>query len=401
MNTDQKITKMAAYPIFLAFLCMGFGDAVGPLVGLIKEKFDLTYFEAQMIPLSGFIMFGVLSVLMGVYQDRKGKKFILNLGLIIAFLGLIIPIIGGMYGPEFEILEGDQSKYYILLLSILLLGAGATILQVAGNPIMRDVSEEGKYSSNLSLAQAIKAIGSSLGFLLPVLVFYLFDWNFSILFPVFSFMILINVLWLNSKKIVERKEEGASPATIKSCLSLLGNGYVLMMVMGIFLYVGAEVSMSSGVPMLLNDTFNIDVEKFGVGIAWALFFLPILIGRFSGSMILKIISPKRFLIITVLISAGGVLLMYTGVKEVTFAGIVLVGLGFANIFPLIFSITVDKMPERTNELSGLMVTAIVGGAIIPPVMGYVADQSSILIGFLVPLVCIVYITLVSLVNLKK
>ena len=79
----------------------------------------------------------------------------------------------------------------------------------------------------------------------------------------------------------------------------------------------------------------------------------------------------------------------------------LVGLGFANIFPLVFSITVDRMPEHTNALSGLMVSAIVGGAILPPVMGFVADRSAGLGSFLVPLAAIGYIFIVAIANLKR
>ncbi|MBI4645258.1 MAG: MFS transporter, partial [Bacteroidia bacterium] len=146
--------KNKFFPILLAFLCMGFGDAVGPFVGLAKEEFVLSNFEAQLIAFIGFIMFGILSVPMGLFQDRKGKKIVLLLGLIIALLGLIIPVFG-------------LSHYTLFLLTVLLLGAGASILQVAGNPIMRDVSAPGKYSRNLSIGQFIKAIGSLSGSLIP------------------------------------------------------------------------------------------------------------------------------------------------------------------------------------------------------------------------------------------
>ena len=82
--------------------------------------------------------------------------------------------------------------------------------------------------------------------------------------------------------------------------------------------------------------------------------------------------------------------------------VILIGLSFANIFPLIFSITIDHMPEKTNELSGLMIMAIVGGAILPPIMGMVQDLSaSILSGFFVPLLAIAYVTYVAMYNLKK
>ena len=81
------------YPIFLAFLCMGFGDAVGPFVGLAKDTFELSNFASGFIAFAGFIMFGILSIPMGIYQDKKGKKFVLMLGLIIALAGLLLPVV--------------------------------------------------------------------------------------------------------------------------------------------------------------------------------------------------------------------------------------------------------------------------------------------------------------------
>jgi len=284
-NNNTKMNVLKTAPIFLAFLCMGFGDAVGPLVSLVKESFDLNNFEAQLISLSGFIMFGLLSIPMGILQDKKGKKFMMNLGLIIALVGLIIPIINGMYGPVISLENATQGKFGLLLFAILLLGAGATTLQVVGNPIMRDVSAEGRYSSNLSFAQSVKAVGSSLGFILPPIAVQFFNLDWSILFPIYSILILVNLIWFNAVSFEEKIDHSKQAASLKSCLLLLKDKYVLMMVMGIFFYVGAEVSMSSGVPILLKEKFGI--EEFGLWVAWGLFFLPILIGRFTGGIILK------------------------------------------------------------------------------------------------------------------
>ncbi|MCO6474881.1 MAG: MFS transporter, partial [Melioribacteraceae bacterium] len=88
-------------------------------------------------------------------------------------------------------------------------------------------------------------------------------------------------------------------------------------------------------------------------------------------------------------------------QTVAVISVILIGLGFANIFPIVFSITVDSMPEKSNELSGLMITAIVGGAFIPPIMGFVADSTSVLLGFLVPLVAVIYIAYTAFYNIKK
>lgn len=383
----QKNTGLKALPIFLAFLCMGFGDVVGPLTGLIKEEFQLSNTGAQFIPFMGFIMFGLLSLPMGIFQDQKGKKFTLMLGLILALLGLVLPIIGSF------------SAFGLLLLSILMLGAGATILQVAGNPIMREVSPEGKYSRNLSLGQFVKAIGSLSGAIIPVLAANYWGLDWKILFPVYSAFLLLTVVILSFTKIREQKSLTDTPATFRSSFRLLGNTYVAAMVIGIFLYVGAEVCMSAGLPIYLEARYGIDIEKLGVA-GTGLFFLALMSGRFLGGVILNWLNPKIFLIITALVSIVGISGLFIHNQTIAVISIIITGLGFANVFPLIFSITVDNLPERSNELSGLMVTAIVGGAFIPPVMGFVADQTNVMMSFLVPLACILYITWLAATNRK-
>lgn len=392
------MSKNKTFPIFLAFLAMGFGDVVGPLVSLVKDSFQVSNFVASLMTTSGFIMFGVLSIPLGVFQDARGKRYVLSLGLLIALFGLLIPIAFGMYGPSVELEAGSNMKLYALFASIFLLGAGATTLQVAGNPIMRDVSDEGKFSSNLSLGQSIKAIGSSMGFLIPPAVAIWFGLDWTVLFPMFAIILLVTFIWVRQINITEKKSLGASPATFLSSVSLLKNPFVLTMVAAIFLYVGAEVSMSAQIPILMNKGYGI--TNFGLWLAWALFFLPIFLGRLSGAFILRSMKAGRFLIISVSLSIIGMLMLFFGSQYVAFAGIFMIGLGFANIFPLIFSITVDAIPERANELSGLMVMAIVGGAVVPPITGAVADIN-VMLGFVVPAACVLYILLVALKSLKK
>jgi MFS transporter, FHS family, L-fucose permease len=296
----------------------------------------------------------------------------------IALIGLIIPMI-------------RIDSFPLFLLTVLLLGAGSAINQVAGNPIMRDVSAPGKYSRNLSLGQFIKAIGSLSGPVLPAIAIAWLSSDWKILFPVYSVFLLITIITVSITPIREQKDPASNPASFRSCLSLLNNRFVLVMVLGIFVYVGAEVSMSSGLPIYFKDQFGVDIQKIGL-LSTGLFFLALMTGRFLGSVILTYISPRTFFIITCFLSIVGILGLFTGDRTIAYISAALIGLGFANIFPLIFSITVDSMPERSNELSGLMVTAIVGGAIIPLIMGVVADNSSVLLGFLVPLVCLLFIT---------
>lgn len=385
-NTGYSFLR--AGPVFLAFLAMGFGDAAGPFVSLAKQQFDLSNFTAQMVAFAGFIMFGILSVPVGVFQDKRGKKFVLIMGLSIMLAGVLIPTAVGF------------STFPLFLLTVLLLGAGATILQVAGNPLMRDVSEEGKYSRNLSLAQFVKAIGSLSGPLIPVIAARA-GLSWRVMFPIFSAAIVLTLLSAATLRVDTATVAGHETATFRSSLALLKNGYVAMMVLSIFLYVGAEVSVSANVPIYLKDRFNIDIAKTGL-LGTGLFFAALIIGRFSGGVVLTWIKPKVFFIITCLLSILGLLGLFAPGQAVAVAGFFLTGLGFANIFPLVFSITVDKMPDDANALSGLMVTAIVGGAFLPPLMGFVAVAThSVQTAFLVPLLAILYITWAALVELRR
>jgi fucose permease len=375
----MKNNYLKSGPIFLAFLCMGFGDVVGPLTSQLQAEYELTNFMAGLVTFMGFIMFGLLSVPMGLVQDRKGKKTVLIMGMIAALVGLVLPILG------------DFSSFGLLLASLLLLGTGATLLQVAGNPIMRDVSPEGKYSRNLSFGQFFKAIGSLSGALIPLMAAKYWGLDWKLLFPIYSGILLIAAIYLYVVKIEEKKDDSASPASFGSVLALLKNPYVFFMVLAIFLYVGAEVSMSAKLPNYLEHKFNFDIKELGL---WGtlFFFIALMTGRFLGGVILNWMSPSKFLKLTTLLALVGIGGLYVATSSVMgFAAIFIIGLGFANIFPLVFSITIDAMPERSNEISGLMVTAIIGGAFVPVIFGAVADIFSLMAGFVVTLVCIGYI----------
>lgn len=376
--------RLRTAPVFLAFLAMGFADAVGPFVSLAKNEFQLSNTGASMVPLVAFSMFGLLSVPVGVFQDRRGKKFVLMTGLLVALAGLL--------NASFGI-----TSFGRFLVTVLLLGAGAAILQVAGNPIMRDVSGEGKYARNLSFGQFVKALGSLSGPLIPVIAARYFGASWKVIFPIYTVALLITVLAVSTLRVA-RKESEQKAATLRSCVALLTNGYVLAMVGAIFLYVGAEVCVSAGIPLFLKERFDIDISRVGL-LGTGLFFTALTIGRLSGGVILNWAAPKRFFVATCAASILGLLGLFLPSRDVAVAGFCLAGLGFANIFPLVFSITVESMPEHTNELSGLMVTAIVGGALLPPLMGLLADHSSVQFSFVVPLAAIVYITATALINL--
>lgn len=375
--------RLKTLPVFLAFIAMGFADAAGPFVSLAKNEFQLSNAVAALIPFAGFSMFGLLSVPFGILQDRRGKKFLLMLGLIVALAGLLNATL-------------LLTSFAGFIVTVLMVGAGAAILQVAGNPIMRDVSDEGKYSRNLALAQFTKAIGSLSGSLIPVVAAKYFGADWKVIFPIYTVAMLTAIAAVAPLRIQER-DTGHRAATVGSCLALLRNGYVLAMVLAIFFYVGAEVSVSAGIPLYLKERFDVDINKAGL-LGTGLFFTALTIGRFLGGVILNWVPARTFLVVTCSVSILGLLGLFLPPQTIVVASFFVAGLGFANIFPLVFSIAVETLPQHTNELSGLMVTAIVGGAFVPPAMGFIADRTSVELSFVVPLAAILYITWTAVMN---
>lgn len=388
MNHKKINPAVASIPVFLTFFCMGFGDVAGTITDFVEDEYKLGFLLAALVPSAGFIMFGLLPVPFSLIMARRGKKLILSIGLAVAALGLIIPTVLGF------------SSFGILLISILMLGAGAALLQVAGNPIMRDVSPEGKYSRNLSFGQFVKAIGTlsaSVGILLAAKYFDL-DWK--VLFPIYSIVLIFTLFILAITKINEEGIKEELP-TFRSCFKLLGNNKTIaLMVLGIFVYVGAEVSVISKLNGYMQTNFGVKLEELGVA-SIGLFVLFLTLGRFLGGVILNWINAQKFLKITSIISLIGIIGLFFEIESISLISVILIGLGFANIFPLIFSITVDKFPEKVNELSGLMITAVVGGAILPIFTGLIAEKINTTMSFVIPALAIIYVLFIAFRKVKK
>jgi MFS transporter, FHS family, L-fucose permease len=363
-------------PIFFAFFVMGFVDAVGTLVGFAKDQYHLSGFMAGLLPFFGFIAFALFSVPGGVLMDKKGKKFLMLLSLAIVLAGEALPAL--------------TTGYALLVAAIFLIGIGMTLLQVAGNPIMRDVSEAGRFARNLTFAQFIKGLGSIAGPAVAIaLVARGLAWNS--IFSVFGVVVAITLVGVTLLKVTDQKGEDKPPASIASSFGLLGNPYVFAMIFGLFLYVGAEVGVNSWIATFLHQKFQFDLGSLATG-GIAFFFVALSLGRLIGSAVLNFMSARQFLLVTAGLSVLGTLGIMMGSKEIAVASIFVTGLGFGNVFPLIFSILIDRMPERSAELSGLLCMAIAGGAVMPLVMGALNDAfSSVTAAMAVPFVSCLYI----------
>jgi len=368
----------------MAFFVMSFCDLVGISVDMIKPIFGLSAFKAQLITTSVFIWFFFLSVLIGVLQNKIGKKNMLNIGMIITAMGLFIPFF--------------FFHYLTFVIGFAFLGIGNTIVQVSANPLLITVVPANRTSSYLSFSQFVKAIGSMIApWLATVFAAQIGDWK--ILFPVFGIVSILSVVWLGSVKIEETTQERFK-ATFASSFSLLGNGFILLMVLSIFLVVGIDVGFQSNSGQFLMNHFGIEANSAVLG--RSVYFFGRMLGTFAGAIMLTRISSRKFFIWTSVLGIAALLAMLLIPNKIVAWGLVFItGLAVANIFPLVFSIAVEKFPERSNEISGLMIMAVSGGAIIPPIIGWISDMSNIAFGMSVLLVCLIYLFSVSLYCLKK
>ena len=382
--------KLKTLPIFLAFLVMGVADAMGPMSDAVKNQYQLSNVMATLLPFFVFIAFAVFSVPGGLLAVRIGKKKLLLLGLGLNAVAMLVP---SLIDPGFA----------LLLACIFLLGVGTTFLQVAGNPIMRDVSVAGNYSRNLSFAQGIKGIGSTgsswlVGTIAGVAIFaFLKGMGWRGAFPIFFILMVLAFVLVAMLKIEEAKPD--APPSIGSSLGLLKEPVFALAVIGIFLYVGAEVCMGRFLLPTLQD-IGIDKEsaiKYGA----PMFFLLLTVGRLLGGAVLTIMSPRACFRLSAVLGLLGVAALMTASQPLAIAGVIVAGLGFANIWPMLFSITVEEKPERANELSGLMCMAIAGGALVPLLMGKLVDNGMKSMAFIVPAVCFVYLLLLSLKGGRK
>ena len=376
--TTKKAQWSKLLPAFFAFIVMGFVDIIGVATGYVKLDFELTNFIAQFLPMMVLLWFFILSVPAGILQDKYGKKNMLMIGMVIQAVGLGLPFVNYSFAMMFA--------------SFILLGIGNTIIQVSANPLLQDVSPADKLASFLSTSQFVKAIISFSGPLIAAFMASFYgDWR--LVLAVYGITSLLGALWLLMTPIVESKPD-RKPATFASCFGLLKNRFVAFMALSIFLIVGVEVATNTNISNILIAKYGITMERAAWGIS--AFFAGETISRLIGAIILNWIKPRVFLLLTALTSLIGVAGVFVSpVFSVALASIFIIGLGAGNMFPIIFSLSLEKMPDRANEISGLLIMAVSGGAVIPLVMGLVSTMFSPLASVLVIGACLLYILWVS------
>lgn len=380
---SAKKNYITATPVLFSFFVMSFCDLAGIGVDNAKADFQLNNTLAQLIPSAIFVWFFLLSVPVGIWQDRIGKRNMVNIGMVVTAVGLLLPFF--------------YYSFAMLIGGFVLLGIGNTIIQVSANPLLIDVTPLKRQSSFLSFAQFVKAIGSMVApWLASWFAIRYGDWKLVFLtFGVFS---MLATLWLHLTPVAESQPSGKR-ATFGSAFSLLGIPFILLMVVGIFFIVGIDVGINAASGQFLMEHGGLDAEPAKQ--ARSLYFFGKMVGTFGGALLLTRLNPGRFLLgsgIATLLTILAFIWIPTPWASLTL--MFLTGMAAANVFPLIFSLTVSRFQHRANEISGLMIMAVSGGAFIPLLIGKIADISNIRTGMMVLTGCAVYLIFIAMKAMK-
>lgn len=369
-------------PVLLAFFVMGFVDLVGIATNYVKVDFELNDTLANLFPSMVFFWFLIFSVPSGVLMNKIGRRKTVIVSLIVTAISLMIPLFDYSFAG--------------MLISFSLLGIGNTILQVSINPLVSNIVTGKQLASTMTFGQFVKAIAS---FIAPIIAGWAavqFD-DWKMLFPIFLAVAIISIIALWATHIEESTSE---TTTFGQCFRLLGDKLVLLSFLSIMCHVGIDVGTNVTAPKVLIERLGYTLET--AGIATSVYFLFRTIGCFTGTFALSRISAKSFFLIGIvclLIGMGG--LLFAESREIIYICIALIGFGNSNVFPIILSQAMLRLPDKKNAVSGLMIMGLFGGTVFPLIMGYASDSMGSQIGAIaVMLVGVIYLLFFS-TRIKK
>ena len=353
--------KLQLIPVMLCFFAMGFVDLVGIASNYVQQDLQLTDSAANIFPSLVFFWFLIFSVPTGILMNRIGRKNTVLLSLVVTVISLVLPIFGESYG--------------LMLAAFSLLGIGNALMQTSLNPLITNIIKGDKLASTMTFGQFVKAIAS---FMAPYIAMWgatavMPSWGLGwrVLFPVYGVIGILAALFLALSPI-EREQVADKASGFVACFKLLGKPIVLLSFLGIMCHVGIDVGTNTTAPKLLMERVGMTLTE--AGFATSLYFIFRTIGCLSGSFILSKFSHKKFFLVSVIMMALSMCGMFLGTsKLMLYVAIALVGFGNSNIFSIVFSQALLAVPEKQNEVSGLMIMGLFGGTVFPLLMGFASD----------------------------
>lgn len=369
-----------ALPVLFGFFVMGFCDIVGISSDYVQRSFNWSPLMTGFVPSMVFVWFLFLGIPVGNRMNKWGRKNTVLISMAITVVGMILPLL--VYDSV------------TCMAAYALLGIGNAILQVSLNPLLNNViTNKALLTSSLTAGQVIKATSSLVGpeiVLLSVGCFGVDKWYYC--FPILGLVTLLSAVWLIATPI-EREKAVVSDKNLSMCqtFALLKDRTILLLFLGIFFIVGVDVATNFISSKLMAVRFSWTDEQ--VKFAPQVYFLSRTVGALLGAFLLTRIAEMKYFRMNI-VACVVALLVLIGVEDATVNMICIGAIGFfaSSVFSIIYSMALQALPEKANQISGLMITAVAGGGVVTPVMGGAIGSVGIAGGLLVVLACVLYLT---------
>lgn len=394
MKRNYRVVALILVTFFVISFLTNILGALNPSVSL---SYDLSETMAGFLPFAFFIAYGIMSIPAGFTLEKYGEKKLLVAGLLLAFLGSILFVVL----PSFP----------VFLFSLFVIGTGMAVLQVVINPLLRVAGGEENFAFTSVLGQLMFGAAS---FISPLVYSYIVlhvaknetassiivtflskivpqDMSWVAMYAIFAglSLVLIGIVaTVSLPRITLTKEEKIGTKAIY--LSLFKNRMVVLYFFGIFAYVGAEQGISYWMSKFLQVYHGLDYETVGAG-AVANFWGLMTIGGIFGLILLKILDSKLvlriFAVLAIVCFTGGLF----GVAHISLYGFQLSGLFLSVMFPIIVSLALNSISEHHGSMAGILMTGIMGGAVVQLLIGFISDLFSLRIGMLLVFLALGYI----------
>ncbi len=393
------------------FFIWGFITALNDiLIPHLKAVFTLNYAQAMLVQFCFFIAYFVFSVPSGYLVDKIHYKGGIITGLLIAGIGCLL------FYPA-----AGLHSYPLFLIAFFVLAAGICLLQVAANPYVTILGPSETASSRLTMTQAFNSLGTTLApylgalFILSTAVksaqeiqalnveqlnAYQTAQALAVQTPYLLlaaalFMLAIVFVILKLPKLQSKELDSAQPVIV-DVIKLEGGAWsyrhLVLGTLGIFFYVGSEVSIGSFLISFLGESSIGNLTEQDAGRYVSFYWGGAMIGRFAGALIMQKIKPQNTLLFNGLVAMSLVMLVIFSSGSIAMWAILAIGLFNSIMFPTIFSLAVSGLGQYTGQGSGILCAAIVGGAVLPVIQGYCADIIGIQAAFFVPALGYLYIS---------
>jgi FHS family L-fucose permease-like MFS transporter len=365
----------------LTFFVISFlTNIIGPLIPDIIKDFHLSLTLVALLPFAFFIAYGVMSIPAGMLLEKYKEKKIMVAAFLVAFSGsLLLALFPG---------------YLSAVVSLFLIGSGMAMLQVIINPLLRVSGGEEHYAFNSVLAQLIFGLAS---FLSPLVYsYFVLNLNKSSigeskfleivktlipenlpwislywLFTIICLLMILIILFSKFPKVELSNEEKAG--ALETHLMLFKNPVVILFFIGIFCYVGTEQGIANWISQFLSVYHGYDPQTTGAN-AVAYFWGLMTAGGVVGLLLLKIMDSRKVLISFTLLALVCLTFALFASAEISLIAFPLVGFFASVMYPVIFSLALNSIKEHHGSFAGILVTGIIGGAIIPLIIGWLGDH---------------------------